>query len=69
MEQPSDIILPNGAPLLKERPCAECVNSIALTLEPVDLLLQLLDRPLGELGAGLGLNSGKNENEILAEIQ
>ena len=35
----------------------------SLTLEPVDLLLQLLDRPLGELGARLGLeeNSGKRE--------
>ena len=33
----------------------------SLTLEPVDLLLQLLDRPLGELGAGLGLDTGKRE--------
>ena len=56
------------------------VACLSLTLEPVDLLLQLLDRPLGELGARLGLrNSGKisnekekgeeNENEILAEVQ
>ena len=56
----------------------------SLTLEPVDLLLQLLDRPLGELGARLGLEENsreegtvrsiekaeqENENEILAEVQ
>ena len=51
----------------------------SLTLEPVDLLLQLLDRPLGELGARLGLGKNwreegtvrsiENENEILAEVQ
>ena len=34
----------------------------SLTLEPVDLLLQLLDRPLGELGARLGLKE-KNSRE------
>ena len=52
---------------------------LSLTLEPVDLLLQLLDRPLGELGARLGLGKNcraegtvrsiENENEILAEVQ
>ena len=57
---------------------------LSLTLEPVDLLLQLLDRPLGELGARLGLEENsreegtvrsiekaeqENENEILAEVQ
>ena len=56
----------------------------SLPLEPVDLLLQLLDRPLGELGARLGLEENsreegtvrsiekaeqENENEILAEVQ
>ena len=55
---------------------------LSLTLEPVDLLLQLLDRPLGELGARLGLEENsreeqsceiekegeESENEILAEV-
>ena len=41
-------------------PCSmkDTAAAYSLTLEPVDLLLQLLDRPLGELGARLGL--GKN---------
>ena len=69
--------LPHGTPLLQ-------FICPPLTLEPVDLLLQLLDRPLGELGARLGLEENsreegtvrsiekaerENENEILAEVQ
>jgi hypothetical protein len=32
-----------------------------LTLEPVNLLLELLDGPLGEFGAGLSLNKEKKK--------
>ena len=42
---------------------------LSLTLEPVDLLLQLLDRPLGELGARLGLEKNSREEGTVRSIE
>ena len=41
----------------------------SLPLEPVDLLLQLLDRPLGELGARLGLEENSREEGTVRSIE
>jgi hypothetical protein len=43
----------------------ETIYIASLTLKPVDLLLKLLDRPLGELSAGLGLLRKEEEEQTL----